>query len=60
MTDQNPILSELEDQCVALRKELEEKTDDLQHMQSINGLLISKEKMSNQELQNARKELISV
>ncbi|RVW49264.1 Factor of DNA methylation 1 [Vitis vinifera] len=60
LTDQNPMMSELKDQCIALRKELEEKTDDLQHMQSINEALIVKEQMSNRELQNARKELISV
>ncbi|RVX13578.1 Factor of DNA methylation 1 [Vitis vinifera] len=59
LTDQNPMMSELKDQCIALRKELEEKTDDLQHMQSINEALIVKEQMSNRELQNARKELIS-
>lgn len=60
LADQNPMLRELKVQCIALREELEEKADDLQHMQSINEALILKEQMSNRELQNARKELINV
>ena len=54
------------DDCVstiqidALRKELEEKVDELQAMDTLNQTLILKEHMSNLELQDARKELINV
>ncbi|KAF8396789.1 hypothetical protein HHK36_018422 [Tetracentron sinense] len=42
-----------------LIKELEEKADDMQDMETLNQTLIVKERMSNHELQDARKELIS-
>ncbi|KAF3973901.1 hypothetical protein CMV_002701 [Castanea mollissima] len=46
-------------QIDALRKELEEKVDELQSMDTLNQTLILKEHMSNLELQDARKELIN-
>ncbi|GAV90937.1 XH domain-containing protein, partial [Cephalotus follicularis] len=42
-----------------LRKELEEKKDAIQDLESFNGPLILRELRSNQELQDARKELLS-
>ena len=47
-------------QIDALRKELEEKVDELQSMDTLNQTLILKEHMSNLELQDACKELINV
>ncbi|GAB2269536.1 hypothetical protein Dimus_004456 [Dionaea muscipula] len=41
-----------------MTKELEEKVDDLQDMEELNQTLITKERRSNDELQEARKELI--
>ncbi|KAK4579186.1 hypothetical protein RGQ29_029028 [Quercus rubra] len=46
-------------QIDALRKELEEKVDELQSMDALNQTLILKEHMSNLELQDACKELIN-
>ncbi|KAA8539473.1 hypothetical protein F0562_026165 [Nyssa sinensis] len=47
-------------QINGLRKEIDEKEDDMQHMESLNKTLIVKEHTSNRELQDARKELISI
>ena len=47
-------------QIYGLRKELEEKVDELQSMDTLNQTLILKERMSNLELKDARKELITV
>ncbi|KAK7817957.1 protein involved in de novo 2 [Quercus suber] len=46
-------------QIDAPRKELEEKVDELQSMDTLNQTLILKEHRSNLELQHARKELIN-
>ncbi|XP_030928921.1 factor of DNA methylation 1-like isoform X1 [Quercus lobata] len=46
-------------QIDALRKELEEKVDELQSMDTLNQTLIIKEHMSNLELKDAHKELIN-
>ncbi|KAF8397477.1 hypothetical protein HHK36_016394 [Tetracentron sinense] len=43
----------------ALKREIEEKADEMQDMDALNRTLIVKERMSNHELQDARKELIS-
>ena len=47
-------------QIDALKEELAEKADDLNDMENLNQTLILREHMSNVELQDARKELISV
>ncbi|XP_057978966.1 factor of DNA methylation 1-like isoform X2 [Malania oleifera] len=46
-------------QINALRKELAEKADELQFVETLSQTLILKEHMSNHELQDARKELMS-
>lgn len=46
-------------QIDSLRKELAEKTEELQYIETLNQTLILKEHMTNHELQDARKELIS-
>ncbi|KAI9157289.1 hypothetical protein LWI28_019903 [Acer negundo] len=51
--------SNLNGQITALRDQLEEKTETLQYLESLNQTLTLKESMSNQELQDARKESIS-
>ncbi|KAB1226741.1 hypothetical protein CJ030_MR4G013723 [Morella rubra] len=38
--------------------DLQEKIDDLSHLEEMNGVLVSKERQSNDELQEARKQLI--
>ena len=62
LQNQNPSGSDsnLNDQIAALRDQLEEKTETLQYLESLNNILRLKESMSNQELQDARKESISV
>lgn len=47
-------------QLDALKEELAEKVDDLHDVETLNQTLILREHMSNVELQDARKELISV
>ncbi|KAL6980548.1 hypothetical protein U1Q18_022190 [Sarracenia purpurea var. burkii] len=47
-------------QIDALKEELAEKVDELHDMESLNQTLILREHMSNVELQDARKELISI
>lgn len=44
----------------ALRKDLEEKEDALQYLESLCHTLMTKESRSNQELHDARQESISV
>ncbi|KAK0593004.1 hypothetical protein LWI29_028932 [Acer saccharum] len=51
--------SNLNGQITALRDQLEEKTETLQYLESLNHTLTLKESMSNQELQDARKESIT-
>ncbi|TXG49800.1 hypothetical protein EZV62_025675 [Acer yangbiense] len=51
--------SNLNGQITTLRDQLEEKTETLQYLESLNQTLTLKESMSNQELQDARKESIS-
>ncbi|KAK1571370.1 hypothetical protein Q3G72_015701 [Acer saccharum] len=51
--------SNLNGQITALRDQLEEKTETLQYLESLNQTLTLKESISNQELQDARKESIS-
>ncbi|KAK3232144.1 hypothetical protein Dsin_004025 [Dipteronia sinensis] len=51
--------SYLKAQNTAMRDQLEENTETLQYLESLNHTLTLKESMSNQELQDARKELIS-
>ncbi|KAI9156756.1 hypothetical protein LWI28_011721 [Acer negundo] len=62
LQNQNPSGSDsnLNDQIAILRDQLEEKTEALQYLESLNNTLTLKESMSNQELQDARKESISV
>jgi FKBP-type peptidyl-prolyl cis-trans isomerase len=43
-----------------LSEELQEKYDEMEAMESLNQTLVTKERQSNDELQNARKELITV
>ncbi|KAK1571673.1 hypothetical protein Q3G72_021093 [Acer saccharum] len=50
--------SYLNAQNTAMRDQLEENTETLQYLESLNHTLTLKESMSNQELQDARKELI--
>ncbi|KAI9156224.1 hypothetical protein LWI28_002516 [Acer negundo] len=52
--------SNLNAHITALRDQLEEKTEALQYLETLNHTLTLKESMSNQELQDARKESISV
>lgn len=47
-------------QIQTLKEELSDKIDDLQNMEYLNQTLISKQIMCNDELQDARKEAISV
>lgn len=47
-------------QINTLRKELDEKTDAMQDLESLNCVLTVKERMTNQELQEARKETVEV
>ncbi|KAK1570432.1 hypothetical protein Q3G72_001809 [Acer saccharum] len=61
LQNQNPSGSDsnLNGQIAILRDQLEEKTQALQYLESLNNTLTLKESMSNQELQDARKESIS-
>ena len=43
-----------------MNDELQEKVDNLENMEAMNQTLIVKERQSNDELQEARKELINV
>ena len=52
--------SYLNAQNTAMRDQLEENTETLQYLESLNHTLTLKESISNQELQDARKESISV
>ncbi|GMY08498.1 factor of DNA methylation 2-like [Fagus crenata] len=47
-------------QIDTLRKELDEKTEAMQDLESLNCVLTVKERMTNQELQEARKESMEV
>lgn len=44
----------------AIRQKLEEKQEELSHLEELNRALLIKELTSNDELQQARKELIDV
>lgn len=44
----------------AILKQLREREGELEHLEDLNQTLIVKERKSNDELQEARKELISV
>ncbi|KAA8539472.1 hypothetical protein F0562_026164 [Nyssa sinensis] len=59
---QNPVESDygLTIQMDDLREDLAEKVDELHDMETLNQTLILRERMSNHELQEARKELINV
>ena len=52
--------SNLNGQITTLRDKIDEKTETLQYLESLNRTLTLKESISNQELQEARKESISV
>jgi predicted FMN-binding regulatory protein PaiB len=43
-----------------MNETLEEKVDDLNDMEEMNNVLIAKERLSNDELQEARKQFIAV
>lgn len=47
-------------QVEAIQKDLREKEESLEGVESLNQTLIVTERMSNEELQEARKELINV
>ncbi|KAF8396790.1 hypothetical protein HHK36_018423 [Tetracentron sinense] len=59
---QNPIGSDniSNVDILSLRNELQEKADEMKDMESLNLTLIVKERLSNHELQDARKELINI
>ena len=44
----------------AIKEDLKEKEEELEHMEALQQALVIKERKSNDELQEARKELISV
>ncbi|KAL6952754.1 hypothetical protein U1Q18_050276 [Sarracenia purpurea var. burkii] len=52
--------SELKNKMDAIQQDLREKEQDLDDLESLNQALIVKERKSNDELQEARKELINV
>lgn len=51
---------EVLEKFVAIQRELEEKEEELQDLEALSQALIVKERNSNDELQEARKELINV
>lgn len=51
---------EVKEKFLAIQQELEEKEEELQDIEALSQALIVKERNSNDELQEARKELISV
>ncbi|PIA60319.1 hypothetical protein AQUCO_00300074v1 [Aquilegia coerulea] len=53
-------LYEMDGNLDMLSKQLEDKNDDMQHMESLNQVLMLKERINNSELQEARIELKSV
>lgn len=57
LNNQNTVKS---DDHHALREALEEKAEEIQYMENLNKTLTLKERISNDELQDARKEAISV
>ena len=52
--------SESKKKIKELTEELQDKYDEMEYMESMNQTLLIKERKSNDELQNARKELIAV
>ncbi|KAJ4968313.1 hypothetical protein NE237_015014 [Protea cynaroides] len=51
--------AEVQKKVDSMKQELEEKTGDLEDLESLNQTLIVKERNSNDELQDARKELVN-
>ncbi|KAH6789350.1 hypothetical protein C2S51_004356 [Perilla frutescens var. frutescens] len=51
---------EVSEKLHAIQQELEEKEEEFEHLEQINQALIVKERKSNDELQEARKELINI
>ncbi|KAI3472650.1 hypothetical protein Pfo_031177 [Paulownia fortunei] len=56
----DPLASDLMGQVEELKKQLAEKINQLQDVEALNQTLILREHVSNNELQDARKELINV
>jgi hypothetical protein len=54
------IIFHLQEQIESLTKELKEKVDEMEYLETLNRTLMVKEHRSNHELQEARKELINV
>ena len=52
--------SESKKKIKELTEELQDKYDEMEYMESMNQTLLIKERKSNDELQNARNELIAV
>lgn len=52
--------SESKKKIKELTEELQDKYDEMEYMESMNQILLIKERKSNDELQNARNELIAV
>ena len=52
--------AEVKDKMKKIQGELDEKEDEFDYLESLNQALIVKERRTNDELQEARKELIKV
>lgn len=51
---------EIKNKMEAILKEIKEKEESMEHMETLNQTLVVKERNTNDELQDARKELINV